>query len=201
MKYPSSIQALINQFAKLPTVGPKTAERYVFYLLQQNPEYLQKFSKAIAELKEKITICRSCYSVSENNPCLICSDKKRDASTLCIIANTRDMLSIENSHEYIGQYHVLGGLICAVEGKGPENLTISQLEERIKKNVYAEVLIALNPTLDGETTAMYLQKNILEIAPDTKISRLAKGLPIGANLEYADELTVANAIKYRNFLK
>ena len=200
MKYPSSIQALINQFAKLPTVGPKTAERYVFYLLQQSPEYLQKFGQTIAELKDKITICRSCFAVSESSICHICADEKRNKEMLCIVSNTRDMLSLENSHEYNGQYHVLGGLISAVEGKGPENLTIKQLEDKIKKNSYTEILIALNPTLDGETTSMYLQKFIRDLAPQIKISRLAKGLPMGADLEYADELTLANAIKYRNAL-
>jgi len=188
-------------FSELPTVGPKTAERYVFYLLKQSGENLQKFAQAMAELKEKITICQTCLAVTEANPCSICSDQGRDKGVLCIIANTQDMLTIEATKEYKGFYHVLGGLINTIEGIKPEQLNVSQLINRIKKNKIQEIILALSPNLEGETTSMYLAKLLKSSRPGKiKITRLAKGLPTGANLEYADEMTLANALKYRNEL-
>ncbi len=198
MKYPQSIQNLINYFSQLPTVGPKTAERYVFYLLKQNPEELQKFAQAIAELKEKTTVCQTCFAVAETNPCSICTDSKRDHTTICIIANTRDMLSLEIIKEYRGIYHVLGGVLNTIEGIKPEQLNIKQLMNRIKKDKIKEIILALNPTLEGETTVMYLTKLLKPYK--IKITRLAKGLPMGADLEYADAITLANALKNRNEL-
>ncbi len=198
MKFPASIQNLINHFSKLPTVGPKTAERYVFYLLKQNGEELQKFAQAIAELKEKTVICKTCLAFAEASPCLICANKKRDASTICIVATTRDMLSIETTNEFTGLYHVLGGVLNAIEGIKPEQLNIKKLIERIKKNNVKEIILALNPNLEGETTAMYLTKLLKPYK--LRLTRLAKGLPMGSNLEYADEITLANALKYRNVL-
>lgn len=198
MQYPASIQNLINFFSKLPTVGPKTAERYVFYLLQQNPEELQKFAQAIAELKEKITICKKCGAVSESSPCFICADQKRKQTTLCVISNTRDMLAIEATKQFNGQYHILGGVINTIEQIGPEKLKIKELIQKAKQNNLTEIIIALNPTLEGETTAQYLTK---ELKPfNIKITRIARGLPMGADLEYADEHTIANALKYRTNL-
>ena len=196
MKFPSSIQNLINEFIKLPTVGPKTAERFVFHLLQQSPEELQKFAQAVAELKEKITICQTCFSVAESNPCPICSDKTRDNTFICVVENTRDMLAMEKTKEFKGYYHVLGGTINAIEGTSPDDLRIKELINRIKKGQVKEIILALNPDLEGETTALYLNKqlNLLNI----NITRLAKGLPTGADLEYADEITLANALKFRN---
>lgn len=195
MQYPSSIQNLVNYFSKLPTVGPKTAERYVFYLLQQHPEELQKFAQAIAELKEKITICEYCFSVAEKSPCEICSDKKRDQNTICVVANTRDMISIESTGEFNGTYHVLGGLIDVINNRNPEILNINQLIEKIKKNKTKEIILALSPSLEGETTSMYLMKILKPL--NIKISRIAKGLPVGSDIEYADEHTLSNALKYR----
>lgn len=204
MKFPPSIQSLINHFSNLPTVGPKTAERYVFYLLKQHPEELQKFAQSIAELKENTTICQNCFAFAEMNPCSICSDNKRDNSLLCIIADTRDMLTVEATGEYNGLYHVLGGQLNAIEGIKPEQLNIKQLENKIKnENPSAtlrtrinEVILALNPNLEGETTSMYLVKLLKPYK--IKITRLAKGLPMGSDLEYADEMTLANALKFRN---
>lgn len=184
---------------KLPTVGPKTAERFVFYLLQQSPEELQKFAQAVAELKEKITICQSCFAVAESNPCAICDDKKRDETVLCIVENTRDMIAMEKTGEYKGYYHILGGVINAIEGMGPENLKIKELIGKIKLGKIKEIIIALNPNLEGETTTLYLTKQLEPLK--IKITRLAKGLPTGANLEYADDITLANALKYRNEIK
>ena len=198
MAYPKSIQNLIDYFTSLPTVGPKTAERYVFYLLKQHPEDLQKFAQAIAELKENTVVCSKCFAISESSPCSICSDKKRDQSLLCLIANTRDMLTLEATRQYNGLYHILGGLINTIEGIGPEKLQIKPLFDKIKNQPVKEVVLALNPTLEGETTVLYLTKLLKPYK--IKITRLAKGLPMGADLEYADEITLTNALKYRNVL-
>jgi recombination protein RecR len=198
MKFPASIQNLVNFFSDLPTVGPKTAERYVFYLLKKNPEELQRFAQAIAELKEKTTVCRVCFSYAGSDPCFICLDKNRNNRLICIVADTRDMMAIESTNEYNGHYHVLGGVINAIEGNGPEELNIKSIIDKIRNNKIEEVVLALDPNFEGETTVMYLTK--LFKPYKIKITRLAKGLPMGADLEYADEMTLANALKYRNEL-
>jgi len=196
MRYPSSIQSLIDHFSKLPTVGPKTAERYVFYLLKQHPESLQQFAQAIAELKEKTTICQTCLAIAEANPCPICADAKRNRSIICLVADSRDLLAIEATGQYQGLYHCLGGVINTIEGVKPEQLNIKQLLARLKPAVVKEIILAFNPDLEGETTALYLAKLLKPYK--IKITRLAKGLPMGADLEYADEITLSNALKYRN---
>ncbi|MEA3398730.1 MAG: recombination mediator RecR, partial [Patescibacteria group bacterium] len=189
-------QNLINLFSNFPSVGPKTAERYVFYLLNHNPEFLQQLAQAIAELKEKSIVCKTCFAVSESNPCEICSNKNRDHSVICVIANTRDMLSIEATKQYQGYYHVLGGLLSAIKGIDAKKLNFNFLLDRIKNNQINEVILAFSSNIDGETTAMYLAKLLKSY--NIKITRLAKGLPTGADLEYADEITLANALKFRN---
>lgn len=196
MLYPKPIQYLIDYFSRWPTVGPKTAERYVFYLLNQDIEHLQKLAQAIVELKEKIVVCRTCLAIAESNPCPICADQKRDQSLVCVVANTRDMLSIETTGAYNGLYHILGGNLDAIKNIKPEQLNINLLLNRIKNKPIKEVILALNPTIEGETTALYLTKLLKPYK--IKITRLAKGLPMGANLEYADEITLTNALKYRN---
>ena len=198
MRYPSSIQNLIDEFAKLPTVGPKTAERYVFYLLKQSSEDLQKFAQAIAELKEKITICKSCHSVADTNPCSVCADEKRNRTIICVVAKTRDLLTIEETKQYNGLYHVLGGTLNAIGGIKPENLNTEELIKKIKDQKIQEIILALNPTMEGETTSLYLAKIIKPL--NIKITRIARGLPMGADLEYADEITLTNALKYRTDL-
>jgi len=198
MKYPKSIQNLIDEFKNLPTVGPKTAERYVFYLLKQNPGALTLFSDALKNLKKDIVICKKCFAVMESDPCYICNNKNRDNTIVCVVANTRELMSLESSREYTGIYHVLGGTLNAIEGVKPDNLTIKALLSRITHSNINEIILALNPDMNGETTAMYLTK--LLKSHNIKITRIAKGLPTGANLEYADELTLANALKYRNEL-
>jgi recombination protein RecR len=195
MDYPKSIQNLITELTRWPSVGPKTAERYVFYLLNRKPEQLQRLAQAIAELKEKITICRNCGAVSESSPCFICQDKRRDHTLICAVANTRDMLSIESTGAYNGLYHILGGVINSIAGFGPEKLNIKPLKNKIKNNDIKEVILALSPNMEGETTAFYLKK-ILK-SEELKITRIARGLPSGAELEYADEMTLGNALKFR----
>jgi recombination protein RecR len=198
MKYPVSIQNLIEHFTKLPTVGRKTAERYVFNLLKKDAEELQSFAQAIAELKEKTTVCRNCLAIAETDPCPICRDQKRDKTKLMVLADTRDLLAIESINEFNGRYHVLGGTLNALEGIKPEQLSIGRLLDKIKEpnSHIGEVILATNPNIEGETTALYLTKLLKPFK--VKITRLAKGLPTGADLEYADEMTLSNALKYRN---
>jgi len=198
MKYPLAIQNLIDQFSRLPSVGPKTAQRYVFYLLKQPAEELQKLAQFIAELKEKTITCSRCLSLAESNPCPICADKKRRQDIICVVANTQDMLTLEATSQYHGLYHILGGLINTIEEIKPEQLNIKQLISRLEKDGIKEIILALNPTLEGETTVLYLVKLLKPYK--IKITRLAKGLPTGADLEYADEITLSNALKYRNEL-
>lgn len=195
MRYPASIQNLIDHFSKLPTVGPKTAERYVFYLLKAHPEWLQGFAQAMAELKEKTTVCLNCLTIAETNPCSICSDPKRNHAIICLVADARDLLAIEATKQYSGLYHVLGGVINTIENIKLESLNIKQLLNRLKPPV-KEIILAFNPDFEGETTSLYIVK--LLKPKKIKITRLAKGLPMGADLEYADEITLANALKYRN---
>lgn len=198
MKYPEAISKLIEKLSGLPGVGPKTAERYVFYLLKQNQEKLKELANNINELKEKTTICQKCLAISENNPCKICSDNNRNKTVLCVVENTQDMSAIEATSQFNGLYFVLGGLISVVKEVGPENIEIRRLLKRLKEETITEIIIALNFSLEGESTALYL-KRILQ--GKIKISRLAKGLPAGSDLEYVDELTLSSALKNRNELK
>ncbi|MEI7620733.1 MAG: recombination mediator RecR [Candidatus Falkowbacteria bacterium] len=200
MKYPAAIQNLINQFSQLPSVGPKTAERYVFHLLKSNPEKIQLFAQYLSNLKKDLKVCSECLAISEKNPCLICSDQSRLESTLCIVANLQDMISLENTRQYQGKYFILGGLINTIENVTPDDLPLKKLAEKInlilKSQTDLEIILALSPNLEGETTALYLSKMLKN--PHIKITRLARGLPSGANLEYVDEMTLGNALKYRN---
>ena len=182
----------------LPTVGPKTAERYVFFFFQQDQRTLQEFSQSIAQLKENTLVCKSCFAVSDTNPCDICIDTKRDHRQIAVVSNTRDMLSLESIKGYNGIYHVLGGVLNPIEGIEPKNLKIKSLLEKIQKNSATEVILSLNPNIEGETTATYLAKQIQKNFSQVTITRLAKGLPMGADLEYADEQTLTNALKFRN---
>lgn len=198
MKYPEAISKLIEKLSGLPGVGPKTAERYVFYLLKQDQEKLKALASDINELKEKTTTCQKCLAISEHNPCKLCSDNNRDKHILCVVENTQDMSAIEATSQFKGLYFVLGGLISVVKEIGPENIEARRLIKRIKEENIQEIILALNFSLEGESTALYL-KRILQ--GKIKISRLAKGLPAGSDLEYADELTLSSALKNRNELK
>ena len=195
VSYPESIEKLIELFKELPTVGPKTAERYVFYLLKQSPDKLQYLAQLIAELKEKTHICSECMTISETNPCLICKDSKRDNSKLCITANFQDQQSVESTKQFNGYYFILGGLIDTINNIKPENLNIKNLILKIKKLKPKEIILAFDPTINGETTSMYIKKLLKDT--NINVTKPARGLPAGANLEYADEMTLANALKNR----
>jgi len=199
MRFPRAIANLIEAFSELPSVGPKTAERYVFHLLKSSPEKLENLAKSLSELKANITVCASCLAISETTPCSICANPQRKTGTLCIVENTQDMLSLEATRQYQGQYFILDGLINTIENIKPENLNIEKLLRKMKQEGYTEIILALNFTLEGETTSLYLGKILADY--NIKITRLAKGLPAGSDLEYADETTLATALKYRNELK
>ncbi len=194
--YPQSIKELINRFNQLPGIGPKTAERLVFYLLNQPKEELVKLGSAFEHLKDKIIQCSKCYNFSETDPCSICKDNRRSSGVVCVVAKPQDLMVIEKIGEYQGVYHLLGGVIDPLEGITPDKLRIKELAMRIKKDNVREVILALNPDMPGETTMLYLTK-LLKQFKDIKITRLARGLPIGSDLEYADEVTLSNALKGR----
>lgn len=203
MSLPKSIQNLIEEFSKLPGIGPKTAARLTFYLLSKSPEDIKKLGSTISTLKDNLVFCRICYNISETNPCGICDDPKRDKKILCVVEEPLDVLAMEKT-DFRGLYHVLGGVISPIDGIGPENLRIPQLIKRIKSDQnIKEIILATDPSLEGEATAIYIQKNIAEmqkngkINKNIKISRLARGLPVGGDLEYADELTLRRALEGR----
>lgn len=195
MRFPRAIANLIEAFSELPSVGPKTAERYVFHLLKSSPEKLENLARSLSELKKNITVCSSCLAISESSPCSVCADLQRKTGTLCIVENTQDMLSLEATRQYQGRYFILGGLINTIENIKPEDLNVEKLLRKIKQEGYTEIILALNFTLEGETTSLYLGKVLADY--NVKITRLAKGLPAGSDLEYADENTLAMALKYR----
>lgn len=198
MRYPRAIQNLIEKFSEFPSVGPKTAERYVFNLLRQTPEKIKDLAQAINDLPEKTLVCGNCQVISETNPCPICADVNRKNGLLCLVENTQDLLTLEATKQFNGQYFVLGGLINTINDVKPTDLNIEKLTKRLKAENIKEIILALNFTLEGETTALYLNKILKD---HLKITRLAKGLPAGSDLEYADETTLANALKYRNEIK
>ncbi len=192
---PHALERLIREFTKLPGIGPKTAERLVYYLLKQPKEELAAMADSLQQAKDEVVTCGQCFRYSDQNPCPICADKRRDKSLLCVVAESQNIPVIEKTAAFGGHYHVLGGLISPLEGVTPDKLKISELETRFKSNGVKEVLLALNPDLDGETTSLYLAQLIQPLG--IKVTRLARGLPMGADLEYADEITLESAITGR----
>ncbi len=192
------VQALINEFSKLPTVGPKTAARLVFYLLNRPRHEAQSLSEAILAVKDKVRFCSVCFSLTEEDPCALCTDERRDRATLCVVAEAKDIYAIERTAAFKGRYHVLGGLISPMDGIGPAQLHVKELIERIGEEAPGEIIIATNPNAEGEATALYLSRLIQPLG--VSVTRLAYGLPIGGDLDYADEITVAKAIEGRRTL-
>jgi recombination protein RecR len=198
-KLPSSLQQLINELSKLPGVGPKTAQRLAFYLLKQDNIDVSNLAQSIAAVKEGIVFCSLCHNMGETDPCSTCSDVKRDHSIICVVEEPLDAQALDKSGQYNGLFHVLGGVLNPLEGIGPENLEVESLLERIKNKELGikEVIIATNPSLEGETTAMHLHKAIKAQSPNVKITRIARGLPMGGDLEYADDITLMRAMEGR----
>ena len=192
------LQKLIEQFARMPGVGRKMAQRLAFHILDLPEDKVKEFAAAVVEAKEKIHRCKVCGNFTEGELCPICSAKGRDASVICVVEDPRDVLAFERTREYNGVYHVLHGLISPMEGVGPDELTIKELLARIAKGGVEEVIMATNPTVEGEATAMYVAKLLKPLG--VKVSRLAYGIPVGGNLEYADEVTLYRALEGRSEL-
>jgi recombination protein RecR len=186
---------LIEEFHKLPGVGPKSAQRLTYYLLRAPQEEAQALAQAILEVKEKITFCSVCQNVTDSDPCLICEDSQRDRSVICVVEEPLDILALERTRSYHGLYHVLNGVISPMDGVGPEDLKVEELLERLKGGAVQEVILATNPNLEGEATSMYLNRLLRPLG--LRVTRLARGLPTGADLEYADDLTLSQALEGR----
>jgi len=196
--YIKSVENLINEFRKLPGIGPKSAKRIVFFLLKLSHSDIVKFSRNLIEMKEKVKFCSQCYSLTEEDICHICRDQSRDRKKICIVEEVSDVIIIEKTGEYKGLYHILGGLLSPIENVGPDEIRLPKLLERVKANNIEEVIIALNPTVEGESTAVYLKKILTPFG--VKVTKLASGLPVGGDLEYADEITIGRAISDRREL-
>lgn len=195
MIYPKSIATLIEQFQKFPSVGPKSAQRMAFYLLKMSKSEVQKFAQSIIDAKDNTFSCDVCFNMSSTNPCEICQSTSRDKTTVCVVSETKDLIAIEKTNEFFGLYHVLQGLISPIDGIGAEDIRIKELLHRLAENDVKEVILALSPSVEGEATSLYLNKLIKPFG--IKITRIAFGLPVGADLEYADEITLARAIEGR----
>jgi recombination protein RecR len=192
------VAALINEFSKLPTIGPKTAARLVFHLLNKPRADAESLADAIIALKDRVRLCSRCFSITEEDPCTICNDPRRDAKMLCVVAEAKDIYALERTSAYNGRYHVLGGLISPMDGIGPAQLRVKELVERIGANGFDELIVATNPNAEGEATALYLSRLVGPLG--VLVTRLAYGLPIGGDLDYADEVTLAKAIEGRRTL-
>jgi recombination protein RecR len=189
------VARLIEEFAKLPGIGPKTAQRLTFYLLRSSKEEADSLAEAILWMKEKVGFCSTCFNISETAVCPVCADETRDGSVICVVEEPLDVLALERTREYRGRYHVLHGAISPIDGIGPEKLRIAELVNRVKAGGVGEVIIATNPNTEGDVTAAYLSR--LLVPTGVRITRLARGLPAGGDLEYADELTLARALEGR----
>jgi recombination protein RecR len=196
-KLPSTLEKLINEFSRLPGIGPKSAGRLAFYLLKKDSIDLNNLSDAISALKNGVTFCSTCHNMADSDPCSTCIDPSRDKSLICVVEEPMDALAIDKTAQFKGVFHVLGGVLNPMEGIGPEALQISSLLERLTSKPAKEIIVATNPSLEGETTAMHISKLVKEKFPELKISRIARGLPMGGDLEYADDLTLMRALEGR----
>ncbi len=194
---PRSVQNLIDEFSKLPGVGPKTAARLVFYLLTKSKADINTLGKSVLELASNLTYCNKCFNISETETCLICSDDKRDKTIITVVEEPLDVIALERSYGLSSLYHVLGGVISPINGIGPDELRIAQLIDRVSNDDPSEVILATNPNLEGEATATYIRGKIQELNLPVKVTRIARGLPVGGDLEYADEVTLKRSLEGR----
>lgn len=190
------LENAVCEFAKLPGIGRKTALRLVLHLLKQEPQSARQFGEAIIRLRDEIQYCEVCHNISETPRCPICSDPARDSATICVVENVKDVMSIENTHQHHGLYHVLGGLISPMDGIGPQDIEINSLEERVKAGGVSEVILALSATMEGDTTNFYIFRKLAPYT-DVKITMLARGVSVGNEIEYTDELTLGRSILNR----
>jgi recombination protein RecR len=196
--YEGVVQDLIDELGRLPGVGPKSAQRIAFHLLQADPVDVKRLVEALTEVKEKVRFCVTCGNVSQDEQCRICRDPRRDQTTICVVEEPKDVVAIEKTREFKGRYHVLGGAISPIEGVGPDDLHIKELMTRLADGAVTEVIIATDPNLEGEATATYLARMLSPLG--LRITRLASGLPVGGDLEYADEITLGRAFEGRRQL-
>jgi recombination protein RecR len=192
--YAPPLQRLITELSKLPGVGGRTAQRLAFHLLRASEEEAGALADAIREVKQRIGLCEVCFNLAEGPRCRICSDERRDPELICVVEEPSDVISIERTHEYAGRYHVLGGALSPIDGVDPEDLKIAELYERAEADQVREIVIATNPTTTGEATALHIADGLRYRLPELSVTRLASGLPVGADLEYADELTLGRAL-------
>ena len=198
--YAPALQRLIAELSKLPGVGGRTAQRLAFHLLRASEEDALALADAIREVKSRIGFCEICFNLAEGPRCRICADERREGDVICVVEEPVDVISIERTHEFRGRYHVLGGALSPIDGIDPEDLRIEQLYARLRDGEVREVVIATNPTTTGEATALHIAAGIRQLAPATTVTRLASGLPVGSDLEYADELTLGRAFSGRRAL-
>lgn len=193
--YSEPIDRLINEFSKLPGVGRKTAQRLAFHVINMNENDVKGLAKALVDVKQEIKYCSVCCNISDSDVCTICSNSHRDASTICVVEDPRDVAAMERTKDYNGKYHVLNGVISPLDGVGPEMLNIKELISRLGDSQVKELIMATNPTIEGEATAMYISRLVKPMG--VKVTRIAHGLPVGGDLEYADDVTISKALEGR----
>lgn len=193
--YSETVLKLINQFEKLPGIGHKTAVRLAFYILESDEKVAKEFSEILVNAKNNVKFCSTCYNLTEKDPCDICSNNKRDESVICVVENVKDVIAMEKTHEYKGKYHVLHGSISPMNNISAGDIKIKELLERLKDDVVKEVILATNPTVEGEATAMYISRLIKPLG--INVTRIAHGIPVGGDLEYTDEITLIKALEGR----
>lgn len=193
--YSGPISRLIEEFSKLPGVGRKTAQRLAFHVINMNMNDVEALSKAIVEAKKQIKYCSICYNITDKDPCSMCSNKNRDSGIICVVEDPRDVAAMEKTKEFHGQYHVLNGVISPMDGIGPDMIRVKELIQRLGNQEVREVIMATNPTIEGEATAMYIARLLKPMG--IKVTRIAHGLPVGGDLEYADEVTITKALEGR----
>ena len=204
--YPASVQRLVTELGKLPGIGQRTAQRLAFHIMRADADDAHALADAIREVKERIGLCEVCFNLAEEARCRICEDERRDAGLICVVEEPGDVIPIERTHEYRGRYHVLGGALSPIDGVDPEDLKIAELYARVAAGTTGsaprirEVVLATNPTTTGEATALHIAGALRERTPDVAVTRLASGLPVGADLEYADEVTLGKALAGRRAL-
>ena len=196
--YEGVVQDLIDELGRLPGIGPKSAQRIAFHVLAADPADVRRLADALVEIKEKIRFCATCGNVAEQEQCRVCADPRRDVSVICVVCEPKDVVAIERTREYRGRYHVLGGAISPIDGIGPDDLRIRELMARLADSGLSEVILATDPNLEGEATATYLARLIKPMG--LRVTRLASGLPVGGDLEYADEVTLGRAFEGRRLL-
>ncbi|MGH7654834.1 MAG: recombination mediator RecR [Gemmatimonadaceae bacterium] len=195
----SAIEDLVTELSRLPTIGKKSALRLTYHLLKQPPEQSRRLAQVLATLTDRVRLCERCFNLTEEQPCTICRDARRDSATICVVEEASDIAAIERTGEYRGVYHVLGGRLSPLDGIGPDELTVSALVARVGLGGIREVIVATNPKLEGEATALYLQEQLAPLG--VTVSRIALGMPVGGDLEYADGVTIAQAIASRRLMR